>query len=389
MDTKKVPKNISKFSYCYGCGICYISCPNNAISFRLKDGFFQPFIKTSACTNCGICLKSCSFEQFTTPCPSISYGAYSVWSNNDFVRTTSTSGGILFEICRKAISLGYKIIGVRYDYKKNMAVHYIFNTIDDLSYATGSKYLQSYSLDALTQLEPDEHYVVIGVPCMIASLRSYLKNKKIESNYLLIDFFCHGVPSYTFYWKYLKYLSGKIGNVKSIKFRSKRKGWQNSTAVEVVGSNGEYFNTMSNGDLFYSFFLGDRCLNKVCYDNCCFKSTSSLADLRVGDFWGRKYNDNKLGINSVISFTSKGEHILECIKDSCSVNKEYLNDVISGQMKSNAKRPASFKLVQFLININCPLSLIALLSDLIDGIVSLPHRVVFLKQRLAQIKLIK
>lgn len=377
-------RNISKFNHCYGCGICYISCPNNAISFHLKDGFFHPYIDTSACTNCGICLKSCSFEQYTSPCSFDTNGAYSVWSKNEVVRSTSTSGGILYEICKSAMLCGYKIIGVRYDYEKNMAVHYIFNTIDDLSLATGSKYLQSYSLDALMQIASNDNYVVVGVPCMIASLRRYIKIKKIESNFLLIDFFCHGVPSYTFYWKYLKYLNKKIGIVKSIKFRSKRKGWQNSTAVEALGSNGEYFNTMSNGDLFFSFFLGNRCLNTVCYDNCCFKSTSSLADLRVGDFWGEKYSDNKLGINSVITFTSKGEHIIECIKNSCIVNNEYLKDVIRGQMKTNAKRPASFKLVNYLLNINCPLSLIAVLSDLIDGIVSLPHRIVYLKRRLAQ-----
>ena len=94
-----------------------------------------------------------------------------------------------------------------------MAVHYIFNTIDDLSLATGSKYLQSYSLDALMQIASNDNYVVVGVPCMIASLRRYIKIKKIESNFLLIDFFCHGVPSYTFYWKYLKYLSYKVSRV--------------------------------------------------------------------------------------------------------------------------------------------------------------------------------
>ena len=376
-------RSVSKFHNCYGCGICAISCPHNAITLQVKKGFYLPFVDASACTNCGSCLKYCAYENYTSPRQAIISGSYSVWSKDPVIRKNSTSGGIIYEICKNAIGQGFKILGVRYDYKKNIAKYFIIQNIEDLSLSTGSKYLQSYTLDALQNISSIEKYIVVGLPCMIASLRSYIKGKRIESNFVLIDFFCHGVPSYTFYWKYYKYLCGKIGTISSIKFRSKREGWQNSTAVEAVGSKGEYFNMMSKGDLFFNFFLGNRCLNDACYDGCCFKGNSSLADIRVGDFWGKKYSKNELGINSVLSFTPVGDCILDSVRHSCIFNDVFHKDVLRGQMKSNAKRSPSYRIVQFLLAHNCPLIIIGKIADVIDGIVSLPRKYVYYKKRLA------
>ena len=375
-------KSVSKFSICYGCGVCSITCPVKAISFTLKDGFFNISVDQSVCIDCGRCLKTCSYDLFSTSIHSEVYGSYSAWSRNEETRFTSTSGGILYEISKGAISRGYKIVGVRYDYSKNIAKHFIFDSLDSLALATGSKYIQSYTLEALVELTTTDKYVVIGLPCMIASLRKYIESRKLQENFFLIDFFCHGVPSYTFYWKYLDYLRNQIGDISSIKFRSKRCGWQNSTSIEALGSKGEYFRMMSKGDIFFNFFLRNRCLNPVCYDSCHFKATSSLADIRVGDFWGTKYSKNNQGINSVLTFTPKGEELLSHIQDSCVINKEPITEVLRGQMKTNAVRSKSYYLVSILLSKNYPLRLIAFLADIIDDTASLPKRFLYYWHRL-------
>ena len=375
-------KSVSKFSNCYGCGVCSITCPVNAISFTLKDGFFHISVDDSLCIDCGKCLKTCSYDLFSSPQQSEVCGSYSAWSRDDETRYTSTSGGILYEISKSAISRGYKVVGVRYDYSKNIAKHFIFDSLDGLALASGSKYIQSYTLEALVELTTTDKYVIIGLPCMIASLRRYIEIKNLKSNFILIDFFCHGVPSYTFYWKYLDYLRNQIGDISSIKFRSKRCGWQSSTSIEAIGSEGEYFRMMSEGDIFFNFFLRNRCLNPVCYDSCYYKATSSLADIRVGDFWGTKYSKNNQGINSVLTFTSKGEELLSHIQDSCVINKEPTTEVLKGQMKTNAVRSKSYKIVSILLSQNYSLRFIAFLADIIDDTASLPKRFLYYWHRL-------
>ena len=60
----KSGNNVSKFSNCYACGVCAITCPVNAISSILKDGFYHISVDKSVCIDCGKCLKTCSYNLF-------------------------------------------------------------------------------------------------------------------------------------------------------------------------------------------------------------------------------------------------------------------------------------------------------------------------------------
>ena len=60
----------------------------------------------------------------------------------------------------------------------------------------GSKYIQSHTESAFSSFKRGQKYVIVGTPCQIDSLRKNLQRLKIEQDYILIDFFCHGVPSY-------------------------------------------------------------------------------------------------------------------------------------------------------------------------------------------------
>ena len=47
---------------CCGCGVCAVSCPKQAITMTLLDGFYKAEIDNSKCINCGLCIKICGFN---------------------------------------------------------------------------------------------------------------------------------------------------------------------------------------------------------------------------------------------------------------------------------------------------------------------------------------
>ena len=55
-------------------------------------------------------------------------------------------------------------------------------------------------------------------------------------------------------------------------------------------------------------------LNKACF-TCKSRKEYSEADIRLGDFWGKRYIDNDRGISAVVVVTDKGKAILEDIND--------------------------------------------------------------------------
>jgi len=353
-------KSIARFDHCYGCGVCVAACPFNAISMELTpQGFFSPVVNLN-CTGCSQCLNVCAFNAKETITFASPIKAYAGWSKNPVVRDTSTSGGVIYELCSAFISRGFKICAVRYNYKKKRTEHFVFSSLKELTEATGSKYIQSYSVDALSSLDlKSEQYVIIGTPCMISSVKRMVKQRHAEGRVVLIDFFCHGVPSYLLWYKYESHVSRQVGHIQSISWRNKDNGWQDSTAVKASGTAGRYLSFHSKGDLFFDFFLGDRCLNRCCYDDCVYKGTHSDADIRVGDLWSPKseYVNNRLGINAIFAFTQTGLDAL----NSCSgidLNEELQDDVMGNQMRKNPKRSASYNYVAKSLHSTTPLSVI-------------------------------
>ena len=111
--------------------------------------------------------------------------------------------------------------------------------------------------------------------------------------------------------KYLAWARKTTGKESKVLFRSKVGGWHESTTVEINGEKGHLVSPLTKGDMFFAFFLGDRCLNKACYDSCKYKWAASAADIRVGDFWGKKYRKDDKGVSSVVCFSQKGEQMMK------------------------------------------------------------------------------
>lgn len=353
-------KNVTTMKNCYGCGVCAACCGKRIIVIRLnEDGFYSPYIdEPEKCIGCGICIDVCAFshkERALNP-KEIQIKSWGAWSNDERVRRKCSSGGIGFEIGKQLIEQGYYAVGCRYDIEKQRAEHYISTTVEEYVQSIGSKYIQSYTENAFKQIEIGrQKYLITGTPCQIDSFRRMIRRFNCEDNFILMDFFCHCVPSMHAWKAYVKMLEPKIGKVTYASWRNKveygRHGswfigidgdktskpidWHDSWNMILKGEKASIQSRMSRGDLFYKLFLGDICLGTQCEINCKYKYDKSSADVRIGDLWGKTYKDNEKGVSALVTFTEKGRQVVDSLIDVTLVEHPF-ELVSEGQMKENA-----------------------------------------------------
>lgn len=352
--------NISKFDHCYGCGVCVAICPIKIISFKENDmGFYAPHIENQdKCIACGLCLKICAFNHGDIAGENnVDIRAYAAHSNNELVRQRCSSGGIGFEIGKLMIERGFKACGVRYNPNQRRAEHFLAETTEEFRPSVGSKYIPSFSSQAFSEISRKDNNFITGTPCQIDSFRRMIKHFRVEDKFVLLDFFCHGVPSLLLWHKYLSEVESKIGESTFVSWRNKTTGWQDSWAMCVDNDQDAfdwhnsynlnirekkhfYQSRMSEGDLFYKFFLGNYCLNDCCYRDCKYKMCNSAADIRIGDLWGKTYSKENKGSSSILIFTNKGQEIVSLLaKKACTFEEIPESVATEGQMKHCANKP--------------------------------------------------
>ena len=352
--------NINNIANCFGCGVCAASCGKRLIKIQLNEnGFYSPYLdEPDKCIDCGICLDVCAFnhkEQALKP-DEINIKSWAAWSNDEAIRRKCSSGGIGFEIGKQLIAKGYHAVGCRYDIKEQRAEHYIATTVEEFIQSIGSKYIQSYTEEAFKQINrKGQKYLVTGTPCQIDSFRRMIRKFHCEDNFVLMDFFCHCVPS-MYAWKaYIKMLEPKIGKVTYASWRNKFEyGWHDSWLMGIDGEKTskpvdwhDSYNLLirekksfvqsrlSQGDMFYELFLGDFCLGPQCQNDCKYKMDKSSADIRIGDLWGKAYANDEKGVSALIAFTEKGRHIVQNLS-GVTLKEQPLDIVAEGQMRKNA-----------------------------------------------------
>lgn len=361
-----MPKhNIATIRDCFGCGVCASACSKKLITIQLNEnGFYEPRISDlSKCTSCGICSDVCSFLYTRVAETNSPLKSWAAWSNDNLVRKKCSSGGICYEIGKQLIERGYEAVSCRYDINQQIAVHYIATTVDEFIESIGSKYIQSYTVDAFKSISlKKKKYLIIGTPCQIDSFRRLIKRFRCEDNFVLIDFFCHCIPSMLAWESYRKMLESQIGRITYASWRNKfNYGWHDSWTMGIDGErnnpdtsftlqerNTKIKSRMSRGDLFYRLFLGDIVLGPQCEKQCKFKYDKSSADIRVGDLWGNAYKNNEDGVSALIAFTKKGCEVIESL-NNVSLIEHAFDEVADGQMKRNAKHKEMQPIVMFLL----------------------------------------
>lgn len=324
---------------CTSCQMCAVVCSKDAITIRLnEDGFYRPYLNTGKCVDCGLCVKVCykfdpdvkvtsADEEHRITVKSAQY------KRNELLEKV-TSGGVADALAKELVKQGYTCIGVTYNDDNHRAEHTVAHTQIDTDAFRGSKYIQSYSFKAFKYLVKNirtEKFAVFGLPCHIYAIHKFLSLRNLRDNCILIDLFCHGCPSMLVWNKYEQAIKQKVDNKRfdEVQFRSKVKGWGTFYVVVVVEGVKAFISSPKH-DEFYSLFFSDHVLNDAC-SNCKLRSTMEYTDIRLGDFWGKRFLNDRKGVSAVAITSEKGIQAFNAIKGLFKTEESCMAEVLVKQ----------------------------------------------------------
>lgn len=335
---KKEKINYLTGSLCCGCTACENACPTKAISVReCESGFYRYSIDKDLCVNCGKCKSVCPV--LNKPASEIknSDGLYAFSHEDDKVLGVSSSGGAAYAISQLMLGRNALVCGCEYDAESSRARHIIIDNEDELFRLQGSKYMQSDVGDCFGRLVSENRpFVFFGTPCQTAGLDNLLRRAGKRDNALLVDLICHGVPSLHLWDKYLseQKKKNKLSDTVDCKFRDKNYGWQEKYIT--LTSGGKALSCSEEKDDYYAFFKRAVAYMPTCYE-CRFRENTS-ADIRIGDFWGAKYSENKKGVSMVVAVTEKGADTVNALSGSHK-QKYDLKQYSGSQYVKNPQKP--------------------------------------------------
>lgn len=319
---------------CTGCGVCASVCGKNAITIQLDDeGFYKPVVDEDKCVECNLCKKSCYKYDENLIQSDAHEVCYAAVNKDDEQLRASSSGGISRVLMEECIYRGYKVMGCAYDTKENIAKSVVASSIDELDQFYGSKYFQSLTtegFDVVLTDKTDQKYAIFGTPCQIYGFSQTSKYKRYSDRYLLVDIFCHGCPSMKLWKSYLAYTSKRTecAEYDFVVFRSKTHAWH-EYCFDFITKSKQYSSKKSK-DPFYDIFFGMDIMNEACYD-CNSRSTMAYGDIRLGDYWGEKYDTNTQGVSAVVLKTPKGVDFFNAVKERLEIEVATLDHILIGQ----------------------------------------------------------
>lgn len=345
-DKKEYNEDYKITDLCCGCGSCASICPTGAITIGEDSEGFQHYnINCDSCVNCGLCKKVCPFVKIIAGTMNNAISLCSVKSKDSQILKHSSSGGIGYEIARFCNRNEMYVSGSMYNTQKNCAEHILIKPYHEkeLSLIQGSKYIQSVSekvFKEICQLEKGKQLAFFGTPCQVAGIDKVLRVMGRRNDAVLVDLICHGVPSLFLWRKYIKAIKLKyrIGEHPKVSFRNPHGEWRNRTMV--LNGNGCKYKKSEKKDDFYAFFRRNLCYMKTCYE--CPYREKTAADIRIGDYWGERYLNDKTGVSMVIINTEKGRYLLNELEQTGRINIDYheLLEYWTVQHPYNSKIPA-------------------------------------------------
>lgn len=318
---------------CSGCGICAGICPQNAINMQIDTkGFYRPQ-KTKDCTNCGICDKICALKNKMQYSDAKYHDkvfgnydcVYAASSNDDSVRLTSSTAGFIRTF---ASYYSHKFDGVvTLCESKNVLKPEVklLNQVNEiLKDAVKSTYF-SVEVSQMARIlkEKEGNYLVIGLPCQIASLKK--ASKYLKGKFFSVELFCGALYSLNFM---KNYILAKGGENRKIDFRDKTSGWHNFSLSLTDEKLQTKIQTNVNDDEFY---FAQR--NKIYTQSSCLTCSychNGTGDIQVGDFWGEKYQNNEKGVNLIVCKNEIAGKLVEECKD-LNLTHHDIRDVYQSQ----------------------------------------------------------
>lgn len=344
---------------CTGCAACGQGCPQNAIEMKAnEEGFLYPVINGELCSNCGLCQRICPVNKAINSAyagkdsnsPDESRKVYACFSNDEQIRSKSTSGGVFTQLAQNVISRNGVVFGAEFDEAFRVRHNYTENA-DGLDALRRSKYVQSDTeksfLKAREFLYSGKPVLFCGTPCQIAGLKAFLN--KDYTNLLTCDLACHGVPSPKIWEMYLDFIRERYhSRITAVSFRDKSTGWNSSSMIIDFEDGRQYIDRVKKEIFFIGF--GKSIFNRSSCYSCKFRINNTKADITLADFWGIDrqgdggFTDNK-GVSLVITHTEAGENALSQIKDGLYMKQQPPEEAIkyNPRLVSSVCEPAGRK----------------------------------------------
>ena len=290
MSSDKESPKLALPNDCTGCMACFNACPTQAIKIKQdKEGFYIPIVDIAKCVSCNICTNSCPIYN-----PQKLYVPITAFAGNTKIGSigkNSASGGIFSTIAFDFLEKKGIVYGATCIFNNGVPsiFHKRIDKISALKQLQSSKYVQSIIgttfKQVLTDLQNGLAVLFSGTPCQIAGLYSFLKKKNINiSNLFTIDIICHGVPSQSFFKRYIKFISKKFDDkIVDFNFRSKCKGW--GELISEIKFQTKNKIIKANKSSYYSLFLKGYIYRSCCY-SCKFAGMERIGDITIGDYWG-------------------------------------------------------------------------------------------------------
>ncbi|MFX1411670.1 MAG: Coenzyme F420 hydrogenase/dehydrogenase, beta subunit C-terminal domain [Promethearchaeota archaeon] len=263
-------------------------------------------------------------------------------SNDEEVRFSSSSGGIVTELLAFALENGLIDGALVTRMKKDCPLEtepIIATTREEIVSASKSKYCPAAPSQALGRaLKANARLAFVGLPCHIHGVRKAEANIKAlkEKIVLHVGIMC----SHTVSFRGTEFLLEKLGvspeQVEEIAYRGQ--GWPGSLLLKLKSRSNlavPYVGDWNAYEPVFScfFFTPWRCL--ACYDE-----SNELADISLGDAWLPVLKKERKGKSIIVVRTRKGEEILN---RALSAGAIHLEPVRSEKVKCSQAEPLKFK----------------------------------------------
>lgn len=324
-------KNICDKNKCVGCRACVSVCSKNAIIIRDTVRNIEAVIDEDKCCQCGRCKNVCQVIKGVTLIPVKKWKQG--WSNNDFIRRNSASGGMATAIIDEFRKDGGSVISCMYDSENKEFIMDVVDNKNSCYKVPGSKYVKSNPVLSYNKIQNllinGKKVLFVGLPCQVYALKLAIP-EKLQEYLFTIDLICHGTPSSKLLNKYCR--EHVDGNLEDIKFRAK-----DSSDINIF-----YEPVCQKGiaDSYLISFIKALNYYESCY-NCAYAGMERCSDITLGDSWGSNLpkHEQEKGISLILIQTKKGEQLLDRVSySSFEVDIERAIKY-NAQLRSPEKKP--------------------------------------------------
>lgn len=288
------------------------------------EGFLHPVVDEVKCVECKACEKVCpGLMPARKSCKTFRAKAYTIQHKDDSIRFQSTSGGAFTAIAEEVIRRLGTVYGAAMTEELKVK-HIAVTKVEELSKFRNSKYVQSeigstYK-DVKKNLTDGQMVCFSGTPCQINGLYKYLGRD--YENLIAVDVVCKSVPSPLVFDKYVQFKKQQEKLISDIVFRDKKRGFLYCTMAHYSSHEAriearEQYRRGSESDEWLRLFLSGGISRRSC-TTCHYQSMERVGDITLGDIWetgNPKLDDNK-GTTLVHVWTTKGQALIDCIKDN-------------------------------------------------------------------------